>query len=62
MDDREGHGDPKQTCGACGLAQYCNKSCQREDWKVHKEVCNTCGGLQDLEAVRLWIDANIELL
>ena len=26
-------------CSRCCTTMYCSKSCQREDWKIHKEVC-----------------------
>jgi len=26
-------------CGGCKKAWYCNKTCQRNDWKGHKKVC-----------------------
>ena len=25
-------------CSKCDIAKYCGKTCQREDWKVHKEL------------------------
>ena len=28
-----------QKCGRCGLAVYCNRECQRGDWKFHKAKC-----------------------
>ncbi|OTA92124.1 hypothetical protein M434DRAFT_32124 [Hypoxylon sp. CO27-5] len=28
-----------QKCTQCKMAQYCNKTCQREDWSIHKRVC-----------------------
>jgi len=28
-----------QKCGRCGLAEYCNRECQRGDWKLHKAKC-----------------------
>jgi len=28
-------------CGGCGLAKYCNSSCQKKGWKTHKLVCKT---------------------
>ncbi len=27
-------------CKACGKVSYCNQSCQRNDWKKHRLVCN----------------------
>ncbi len=29
---------PKQ-CGRCKKVYYCNKECQRKDWKTHKQIC-----------------------
>ena len=26
-------------CSRCGNAVYCGEGCQREDWKIHKNVC-----------------------
>jgi len=26
-------------CAQCGLAEYCNRECQRGDWKLHKAKC-----------------------
>ena len=28
-----------QKCGRCGLAEYCNRECQRGDWKLNKAKC-----------------------
>jgi len=28
-----------QKCGRCGLAEYCNRECQRGHWKLHKVKC-----------------------
>ena len=28
-----------QKFGRCGLAEYCNRECQRGDWKLHKVKC-----------------------
>jgi len=28
------------TCGSCMNAKYCNVTCQKRDWKVHKLECN----------------------
>lgn len=27
-------------CAKCGVAKYCSKECQIEDWKIHKVNCN----------------------
>jgi hypothetical protein len=35
-----GSGKPKLLlCGACRDASYCSTSCQKADWKVHKQSC-----------------------
>ena len=26
-------------CAACGSVQYCNRACQKSDWKSHKKNC-----------------------
>jgi hypothetical protein len=26
-------------CGACRVARYCSRACQKQDWKKHKRVC-----------------------
>ncbi|KAI1760451.1 hypothetical protein GGR53DRAFT_509557 [Hypoxylon sp. FL1150] len=26
-------------CGRCKMARYCNKTCQKNDWSTHKNVC-----------------------
>ena len=28
-----------QKCGRCGLAEYCNRECQRVDWELNKAKC-----------------------
>jgi hypothetical protein len=30
---------PLKRCGKCKDVNYCNKICQRTDWKAHKSVC-----------------------
>mmetsp|Transcript_46483 Transcript_46483/g.55901 ORF Transcript_46483/g.55901 Transcript_46483/m.55901 type:complete len:269 (+) Transcript_46483:59-865(+) len=33
---------PKSKCSRCKVAQYCNRDCQKNDWKpIHKELCST---------------------
>lgn len=35
-----GSGDNKlRLCGACGLVRYCDATCQRTHWKLHKAEC-----------------------
>ena len=43
--------DKKKACAACGLAHYCGRKCQKEDWSAHKEVCKSTRDLKDLVAV-----------
>lgn len=31
--------EPKYHCSKCEVTHYCNISCQRSDWKRHKEFC-----------------------
>ncbi len=33
-----------QQCGGCEAVRYCDKTCQKEDWKTHKIICrfNSC--------------------
>ena len=31
--------DGFKVCGRCGKAKYCNRKCQKADWKEHKKVC-----------------------
>ena len=58
IEDHLDHDDTKQRCAACGLARYCNKTCQRQDWKVHKVVCSACQSLRDLRKVNEWVQAH----
>jgi len=32
---------PKSTCSKCKVVKYCNRECQRKDWKRHKGECDT---------------------
>ena len=32
-------GKKMMRCSQCHLALYCTKDCQRQDWRVHKKVC-----------------------
>ena len=34
------HTGKLQKCGLCRKVMYCNRECQRKDWKKHKEVCD----------------------
>ena len=29
-----------KTCVRCGVAQYCDRYCQKEDFKTHKGFCS----------------------
>lgn len=31
--------DNLSTCGHCNIILYCNKECQRVDWRIHKIIC-----------------------
>lgn len=39
-------------CGQCHLAYYCDKNCQRNDWKVHKKVCMFISPVYGLNELR----------
>lgn len=32
-------GKGSKTCSRCLKAYYCSESCQKEDWKTHKQGC-----------------------
>lgn len=32
-------GVPLLTCASCEVRKYCDKKCQRNEWKLHKKVC-----------------------
>ncbi len=34
-------------CKRCGVAQYCGKNCQRNDWNQHKKLCDATKILVD---------------
>ncbi|KAI1466734.1 uncharacterized protein F4812DRAFT_432614 [Daldinia caldariorum] len=34
-----GERDVNLRCSRCKMARYCNATCQRIDWSVHKKVC-----------------------
>lgn len=36
-------------CGGCMRVRYCEKECQREDWKVHREMCALAKGVGETE-------------
>lgn len=38
---KERLGRPKK-CENCKVARYCDKKCQKEDWKDHKKICHLC--------------------
>ena len=27
-------------CAGCGQVRYCNKNCQKKDWKIHRKSCS----------------------
>jgi len=52
VEDRVGSTPKLLCCGQCHLAYYCDKNCQRSDWKIHKKVCmfvSPVYGLKDLK-------------
>jgi hypothetical protein len=36
-----------QLCGRCKATRYCSRTCQREDWKLHKKTCKEDGAFYD---------------
>ncbi|KAI8960926.1 hypothetical protein F5Y11DRAFT_247704 [Daldinia sp. FL1419] len=34
-----GEGEVELRCSRCKMARYCNVTCQRVDWSIHKRVC-----------------------
>ncbi|WDK19985.1 hypothetical protein CGRA01v4_11272 [Colletotrichum graminicola] len=38
-------GGALKSCTACGVARYCGKECQKEDWKTHKSDCKVLKGI-----------------
>lgn len=34
-------GQQGSLCAACRKARYCSKACQKQHWKLHKQVCKT---------------------
>ncbi|WQF88417.1 Putative Zinc finger, MYND-type [Colletotrichum destructivum] len=38
-------GGALKSCTACGVARYCGKECQKEDWKTHKNDCKILRGM-----------------
>ena len=35
------HKAAEKKCSACKLFYYCDKDCQKNDWKYHKHYCKT---------------------
>ena len=33
-------------CSGCYWARYCSRVCQKEDWKLHKNMCDPDAGVQ----------------
>jgi hypothetical protein len=33
-----------RSCGECQVVHYCSKTCQKKDWKAHKELCKLLKG------------------
>lgn len=36
-----GEEKPELQCSSCGVARYCSRACQMDDWKYHKTYCGT---------------------
>jgi hypothetical protein len=41
-------------CGRCKFAAYCNKDCQKADWKWHKAICKSITQIGDLVSVSIF--------
>jgi len=39
----------KLKCSKCGKQKYCNKTCQGNDWKIHKKTCVKACNLYDVD-------------
>jgi len=37
-----------QKCAQCGIAYYCNKDCQRQDWPEHKSNCSSLAAIHNV--------------
>lgn len=35
-------------CGVCGVVYYCDRECQKNDWKVHKTMCKTLRSIKTI--------------
>ena len=35
-----------QACSACLMVCYCSRTCQKADWKQHKQLCKLLTGLR----------------
>ena len=42
---------PRNRCGKCQLAYYCDIECQRADWKAHKKHCVSSKVFNELKAI-----------
>ena len=43
-------GAPLKRCSGCDHAYYCSASCQRSDWRDHKQICRNTG--KEWESIR----------
>lgn len=46
--DENSLGIKMMRCSRCWQVDYCNRDCQRADWKRHKKQCRKSGGWQSL--------------
>ncbi len=43
-----------KTCTRCSLVAYCSKEHQREDWRLHKQVCDAEDGIEIRKTIEEW--------
>lgn len=44
------------SCGVCKVTHYCNRECQKKDWKLaHKMICGTTSVMKNLETSQICV-------